>query len=247
MLNLTIDAQLVQGIVDVAGLVGMLQHSLSFGNDISSHAILLCKRNGLLDELQRLLDATNVAKGIAKRLDSIIEGSEVSLAGSCLSCSEGIDIEIRLHTVVCLGLSHHVGVVLSSSESVAQHSSSIGDSGGIGAVYGILGSSHSVGQYSYGQTVVFVSLVDGSLQVTLHIREVNLRTQISQGERVEQEPVVIAATYLLHTDGQSTVADNHLNGVVPVATLKEAVRSTVEGIARNRVTRNEDTPLRHCV
>ena len=174
MLNLTIDAQLVQGIVDVAGLVGMLQHSLSFGNDISSHAILLCKRNGLLDELQRLLDATNVVKGIAKRLDSIIEGSEVSLAGSCLSCSEGIDIEIRLHTVVCLGLSHHVGVVLSSSESVAQHSSSIGDSGGIGTVHSSFCISKGVCQYSNLDASICFGISNSSLQVTLHIREVNL-------------------------------------------------------------------------
>ena len=174
MLNLTIDAQLVQGIVDVAGLVGMLQHSLSLGNDISSHAILLCKRNGLLDELQRLLDATNVAQCLLEGLDSFLEGSEVGLRGSSLHRLEGSGIEVGSHTVELLSLGHHISVVLSCSQSIAQCSGSAGDSRCVSAIEGSLGIVKGFLQYSHLDASVTLSLGDSSAQVAFHIRKVNL-------------------------------------------------------------------------
>ena len=51
----------------------------------------------------------------------------------------------------------------------------------------------------------------------------------------------------MHTDGQGTIANHHLHGVVPVTAEEEAVGGTVEGIARHAIARDIDATLWHSI
>ena len=85
------------------------------------------------------------------------------------------------------------------------------------------------------------------MQVSLYLVNVDFVAKIGKGKRVEDEPVVIAATNLLHTNGEGTIADDHLYRLVPVTALEEAVRGAVEGIAGHAVAGDVDSALRYGV